>query len=151
MPLSPSALWGEVVAAVAVDAESRGVSVALEVEDDAGDLWADPEQAMRVFKNLTLAGVRLTARDACLRVRVRGTPEQQLIELESVISGGSADARPRLYRAARSIPSAESFAVNAVRSFLRGCGGSVEALYMQDLGIVCTAHIPRQVSTRNAG
>jgi signal transduction histidine kinase len=142
--LSQSALWGELVAAVSVEAASRGVTISLDVEDDACELWDDPAQALRVFKNLTLAAVRLTARDACLRIRVQGSPEQQLIELESVCSG-EASGRPRLYRAARSVPSEESFAVNAARSFLCPRGGSVEARYMQNLGIHCTVHVPRRL------
>jgi hypothetical protein len=82
---------------------------------------------------------------------VRGMSEQQLIELESVCSGEGCELRPRLYRAARSLPSEESFAVNSARSFLRPSGGSVEARYMQNLGVKFTVHLPRQLHTRNVG
>jgi hypothetical protein len=149
--LSSSALWGELVAAVAVDAASRGVTITLDVEDDAPERWDNPEQALRVFRMLTLAAVRLTAREACLRIRVKGTADAQLIEMESVCSGEGGDDRPRLYRAARSVPSEESFALNAARSFLGPRGGSVDARYMQNLGVKLTVRVSRAVQTRNAG
>jgi signal transduction histidine kinase len=142
--LSPRALWGEVVAAVSVEAASRGVTISLEVDDGAGEQWDDPAQAMRVFKNLTLAAVRLTARETRLRIRVHGSPEQQRIELQSVCSS-EAEGRPRLYRAARSVPSEESFAVNAARAFLGPRGGTVDALYMQNFGVTVTLHVPRKL------
>lgn len=152
-----SALWGELAASVAVDAASRRVELDLHVDDQAVEPSGDPAKAMRVYRNLTLAALRLTARDACLRVRVQAsharfdeTDDDLQIVLESVCPG-SEQGRARLYRALHSVPSEAGFALQAARAYLRPLGGAVEALFMQDLGVRIALRVPRRARTSDAG
>lgn len=142
-PMSPRALWGEVVAAVSVDAASRGVQIELEVDDELCELSHDAVGALRVFKTLVLAAIRLTAKDACLRISVLNSADEQCVQLDSVCCGSSDETRPMLYRAARSLPSEAGFPIHATRAFLRPYGGSIDARFMQDLGVSITLRVPR--------
>lgn len=134
-----SALWGELAASVANEAASRGVTLDLQVDDLK--LAQDPEAALRIYRNLTLTALRLTVRDACLRIRVCASEEGYELRMESVCSG--ARQGPRLYRAARSVPSEAGFALHAARAFVGPLGGSIESSFLPDLGVRFTLRIPQ--------
>ncbi len=132
VPLAP--LVQEVWAALAARAGAAGVSLETEIGPDAHTLYADPQAARQVLRNVVENSVRYTPGGGRVRVRTSRAPGGVRIEIADTGIGIPSEHLPRIFERFYRVDAARSrelggtgLGLAIVKHLVEAHGGRVEA------------------------